>query len=113
MFLGRLDNGGKLSIVEAGSTDQQAVDTLDAEVDLGAIGVNTAAVEDLHRLASGLAIETLNEVTDSGHDGDDVLGFSKVTGSNGPDGLVGDDDVLDLGSGVDSREGCRRHKEWV
>ena len=82
--------------LEGGAADEAAVDVGLGEELLGVGGLAGAAVEDRGVVGDGLAEQAGEDVADVGVD---LFGLGRsggLAGADGPDGLVGDDDLLHI-----------------
>ena len=85
--------------VEGGAADEAAVDVGVGEEGVGVAGVAAATVEDGDVVGEGLAVVTGDGGTDVGVHFLGLVGGGGAAGADGPDGLVGDDDVTELVGG--------------
>ena len=66
---------------------------------IGVLRVHAAAVLDGQGLGGVLAVQLADDLADSGADLLGLISGSSLAGADGPDGLVGDDNILQLVSG--------------
>ena len=94
-----VDYSGELLCDERSSADKTAVDIGLSEQLCGVLVVHRSAVLDNDSVRGVLAVKSLDKRTDNGADLVRLLGSCGLARADSPDGLVGDDDVLELISG--------------
>ena len=82
--------------LEGGTADEGAVDVRLGHELLDVAGLGGAAVEDAGGVRGGVAVVGAEGLADRAADLLGVLGGGGLAGADGPDGLVGDDDLGDV-----------------
>ena len=95
-FAGSVHDDGELVRLEGGTTNEATVHVGLAEQLLRVLGVHAAAVLDGQRLGSVLTVQLAHHLADGSADFLCLVGGGSLAGADGPDGLVGDDHVLQL-----------------
>ncbi len=80
--------------LQASTTNKETIDIRLGAEGLGVLGVDTATVQDAGGIGDGTRYVLLEPLADGGVDLLGLLNGSNLAGANGPDGLVGNDNVL-------------------
>ena len=88
---GSLHHGGEGVGLEGGAADEGTIDVLLLEEAGDVLGLGRAAVEDADAIGGLLAKDLGQGLADGAADLLGVIGRGSLAGTDGPDGLVGDD----------------------
>ena len=101
------DDGGEVGGLEAGAADEAAVNVGAGEQVGGVVGLHGAAVLDADGVGGGLTGTLGDGLADDAADAVGLVGGADFAGADGPDGLVGEDDVGGDQLRRDVRQGAR------